>query len=82
MYKLVNGKQVPLNEREIKEFQERELKHKDRLEELKKTEYQIYRCKEYPSIVDQLDDLYHLGYGGWKAKIKAIKDKYPKPEGV
>ena len=40
--------------------------------------YQRDRAKEYPSIVDQLDDLYHNGYDGWKATIEAIKNKYPK----
>tara|TARA_R100000687_G_scaffold48804_1_gene39017 strand:+ start:442 stop:750 length:309 start_codon:yes stop_codon:yes gene_type:complete len=37
------------------------------------------RAKEYPPIVDQLDDIYHNGIDGWKATIKATKDKYPKP---
>ena len=41
-------------------------------------QYQRDRAKEYPSIVDQLDDLYHNGYDGWKATIEAIKNKYPK----
>jgi hypothetical protein len=41
-------------------------------------EYQRKRAKEYPSIVDQLDDIYHNGIDGWKETIKAIKDKYPK----
>tara|TARA_A100000172_G_C3004991_1_gene97638 strand:+ start:548 stop:826 length:279 start_codon:yes stop_codon:yes gene_type:complete len=36
------------------------------------------RENEYPSIVDQLDDIYHNGIDGWKATIKTIKDKYPK----
>jgi hypothetical protein len=40
--------------------------------------YQRDRAAEYPSIVDQLDDLYHNGIDGWKATIKTIKDKYPK----
>ena len=42
-------------------------------------EYSRNRAKEYPSIEDQLDDIYHNGVAGWKTKIKAIKDKYPKP---
>ena len=41
-------------------------------------EYQRKRASEYPSIADQLDDLYHNGIDGWKSSIKAIKDKYPK----
>ena len=40
--------------------------------------YQRDRAKEYPSIADQLDDIYHNGVDGWKATIKATKDKYPK----
>lgn len=41
-------------------------------------EYQRNRAAEYPSIEDQLDDLYHNGIDGWKATIKKVKDKYPK----
>jgi len=41
--------------------------------------YQGQRKAEYPSIEDQLDTIYHSGVAGWKTKIKAIKDKYPKP---
>jgi hypothetical protein len=41
-------------------------------------EYQRDRAKEYPSIVDQLDDIYHNGIDAWKATIKVTKDKYPK----
>ena len=41
-------------------------------------EYQRNRSKEYPSIVDQLDDIYHNGIDAWKATIKTTKDKYPK----
>ena len=42
-------------------------------------EYSRNRAKEYPSIEDQLDTIYHSGVAGWKTTIKAIKDKYPKP---
>ena len=41
--------------------------------------YQRDRAAEYPSLVDQLDDIYHNGIDGWKATIKTTKDKYPKP---
>ena len=41
-------------------------------------EYQRKREPEYPSIEDQLDDLYHNGIDGWKTTIKVTKDKYPK----
>jgi len=40
--------------------------------------YQRDRAEAYPSIANQLDDLYHNGIDGWKTTIKAIKDKHPK----
>tara|TARA_R100000149_G_C5805770_1_gene91158 strand:- start:78 stop:440 length:363 start_codon:yes stop_codon:yes gene_type:complete len=40
--------------------------------------HQPLRQRAYPSIADQLDDIYHNGIDGWKATIKAVKDKYPK----
>jgi len=40
--------------------------------------YQRNRAAEYPSIADQLDDIYHNGIDGWKTTIKTTKDKYPK----
>ena len=42
-------------------------------------DYARKRAAEYPSVVDQLDDIYHNGIDAWKATIKATKDKYPKP---
>ena len=42
--------------------------------------YKLKRAAEYPSIADQLDKIYHDGIDAWKADIKAVKDKYPKPE--
>ena len=41
--------------------------------------YQRNRAAEYPSIADQLDEIYHNGIDSWKAVIKTTKDKYPKP---
>ena len=41
-------------------------------------EYARKRKDEYPSMADQLDDIYHNGIDGWKATIKTTKDKYPK----
>jgi len=40
--------------------------------------YARSRAVEYPTIADQLDDIYHNGVEGWKATIKVTKDKYPK----
>ncbi len=46
--------------------------------ELAKLDYKWKRAREYPSVVDQLDLIYHSGVDAWKAKIKETKDKYPK----
>ena len=46
--------------------------------DLENDSYKSKRRKEYPSIVDQLDDIYHNGTDGWKSTIKATKDKYTK----
>ena len=43
-----------------------------------KVKYKDDRKAEYPSIADQLDDIYHNGIDAWKATIKKTKDKYPK----
>ena len=40
--------------------------------------YKRDRAEAFPSIADQLDDLYHNGMDGWKKTIKSVKDKHPK----
>ena len=47
--------------------------------DLENDSYKSKRRAEYPNYASQLDDIYHNGIDGWKATIKAIKDKYPKP---
>jgi len=51
-------------------------------EESTKNLYKLKRQFEYPSIGDQLDDLYHAGLFSEEMmeKIKEIKDRYPKPQ--
>jgi len=46
---------------------------------IEQTQYVEQRRVEYPAIEQQLDTLYHHGLDAWRASIKAIKDKYPKP---
>tara|TARA_R100000353_G_scaffold172931_1_gene138723 strand:- start:78 stop:368 length:291 start_codon:yes stop_codon:yes gene_type:complete len=41
-------------------------------------QYQRDRAVAYDPIPEQLDQIYH-DIDGWKAKIKAVKEKYPKP---
>ena len=45
-------------------------------------EFDSYRSKrraEYPKFEEQFDQIYNEGIDAWKASIKVIKDKYPKP---
>ena len=57
-------------------------KSKQKLAELQadydSKQYQRDRAVAYDPIPEQLDQIYH-DMDGWKAKIKAVKDKYPKP---
>jgi hypothetical protein len=41
---------------------------------------QYQRDRQYPSIGDQLDMIFHAGLGGdaFQAAIQAVKDKHPK----
>jgi len=41
-------------------------------------EYQRQRAQAYPSIPDQLDQIYHEGIDAWKETISAVKAEYPK----
>ena len=41
--------------------------------------YADNRVAAYPSIAEQLDEIYHNGIDAWKVKIKAVKDANPKP---
>ena len=41
--------------------------------------YKKQRAQAYPSIADQLDQIYHEGIDAWKATIAAVKQEYPKP---
>jgi hypothetical protein len=64
---------VPITDSDLETL--REQQEQARLDALT---YSENRATEYPSIADQLDDLYHNGIDGWKMTIKAIKDKHPK----
>ena len=43
--------------------------------DLENDSYKSKRRDEYPSVVDQLDLIYHSGLHAWKANIKETKDK-------
>lgn len=53
-------------------------KIKDLQADYESKSYARSRAESYDPIPEQLDQIYH-DMDGWKAKIKAVKDKYPKP---
>ena len=42
------------------------------------TQYARFRSVAYPTIEDQLDQIYHEGIDAWKETIAAVKAEYPK----
>lgn len=68
---------------EIRDFTEEEIAEREaRTTERNTTRYMTNRIKNYPSIGDQLDMIYHAGLGGdeFQAAIAAVKAQYPKPD--
>ena len=79
-HKIVNGVQVDLSAEEVETtlnmWADNELARQ--IDE-EANGYKTDRANEYPSIPDQLDDIFHNGLDAWKATIQTTKDKYPKP---
>ena len=48
-------------------------------EEYAAVKYLHDRITDYPSITDQLDQIFHEGIDAWKETIQAVKDAHPKP---
>ena len=67
------------NNEEMPSNAEIEAKIKELQADYDAKQYQRDRAVAYPSIPDQLDTIYHQGLDAWKAEVKTIKDKYPKP---
>jgi len=77
---LLGGEIVSWDSEEAQPTEEEITAEMEKLQaEYDSNEYQRNRAAEYPSIADQLDDIYHNGINAWKATIKTTKDKYPKP---
>jgi len=47
--------------------------------DLQNNSYKSQRRAEFPSVVDQLDKMFHSGFQAWKDEIQKVKEKYPKP---
>ena len=64
--------QTPPSEKAI------QAKLKELQDEYEKQAYARSRADAYDPIPEQLDQIY-WDMDGWKKRIKAVKDKYPKP---
>ena len=75
--KLVDGVFVDMTEQEIAQ---RDADNAAYAADLAANGYKSDRAAAYPSIEDQLDDIYHNGIDAWKANILAVKQAHPKPD--
>ena len=76
--KVVDGVVVEMTAEEVSEWETMSAAY---AADLAANEYKSDRAAAYPSIADQLDDIYHNGIDAWKANILAVKQAHPKPEG-
>ena len=76
--KMVNGVVVDMTPEDIKIREAEKVRDEKEAKEYLKVKYKDDRKMAYDPIPDQLDQIYH-DMDGWKARIKSVKDKYPKP---
>ena len=86
IYKQINDKIIPLNDKELKEYNQRIENEKNKII-VEQAPYINQRKNAYPEIGDQLDMLWHSidqdpqlksKYFNFYEAIKAVKVKYPK----
>ncbi len=78
-WKIKEGKIVKwYSEKEQPSKEAIQAKLKELQEDYDAKKYQRDRAVAYDPIPEQLDQIYH-DMDGWKAKIKSVKDKFPKP---
>jgi hypothetical protein len=75
---VVDGVVVEMTAEEVSEWEAMSAAY---AADLAANKYKSDRAAAYPSIEDQLDDIYHNGIDAWKANILAVKQAHPKPEG-
>ena len=78
-WKIKEGKIVKwYSEKEQPSKEAIQAKLKELEDEYEKQAYARSRAESYDPIPEQLDQIYH-DMDGWKARIKSVKDKFPKP---
>ena len=78
VFKLVNGERIELT---VEENAQRLADAEAAQAERDARAWLDGRLSEYGSWSDQLDEIFH-DFDGWKARIVAVKAKYPKPNNV
>ena len=75
-FKIVNGVTVELEDNEIVTYTAEE----NAASEARKATniWLTNRQMGYGNVEDQLDEMFH-DFDAWKARIQAVKNKYPKP---
>jgi hypothetical protein len=76
--KMSDGVRVQLTTEEENIIIAEEAESKLRDEKYLKVKYKDDRKMAYDPIPEQLDQIFH-DIDGWKKRIKAVKEKYPKP---
>ena len=76
--KMVNGVVVDMTPEDIKIREAEKVRDEKEAKEYLKVKYKDDRKMAYDPIPEQLDQIYH-DIDAWKARIKSVKDKYPKP---
>jgi hypothetical protein len=76
VYKMVDGETIELTE---EENNQRIAESEAAQAEFDASAWLRGRQKEYGALTDQLDEMFH-DFDAWKARIQAVKNKYPKPE--
>ena len=77
-YRMLDGVKVQFTLAEEKTKDAEEADFKKEQEEYAKVKYKDDRKMAYDPIPEQLDQIY-WDMDGWKKRIKAVKDKFPKP---
>ena len=79
-HKVVNGVQVDLTAEEVEATLDMWAENeRDKQLDEEANGYKKARQMAYPSIEDQLDEIFHNGIDSWKAIIQQVKDDNPKP---
>ena len=79
-HRVVNGEQVDLTAEEVENILN-EWAENERARQIDEEAngYKEARKIAYPSIENQLDEIFHNGIDSWKAIIQEVKDDNPKP---